>query len=391
MRWPPPEWPVRRLRGDPSHRGPPARGPRHRRSDGSRRIAASTSSTAPACGRASSGARPASAIPLHAPEHFYLVTEPIEGLAPDLPGCALPDEATLRPERGRQAMVGFFEPSAKPGPRTGSPMDAFLLPADWDHLEPGSSAPPAASRLRPVGIQLFFNGPESFTPDDRYLLGEAPGCGTLRRGRLQLGRLRVGWRRGSGRGRAGRRRRAADGSLGRRHPPLHAVPGQPRATCAAGPRRRSACSTRCTGRSASRRPSRGIRDRPARPPGAAGPASAGRGLGARQLVRDPWAWTRATSTRYGAPELVPVRRRRASRRPRRRRPLRPDVVRQDPAPGPRRRGRAQAGSARATSPWSPAVVYTPMLNERGGIESDLTVTRLDEAPVHGRHHRHLDP
>ncbi len=123
------------------------------------------------------GARDDVAIPLHAAEHFYLVTEPIEALAPDLPVLRMPDDGTYARNEAGKLMVGFFEPGAKPWATEGIPADAeFLtLPADWDHLEPYILK--AVNRI-PVfgekGIQLFFNGPEAFTPDGRYILGEAP-------------------------------------------------------------------------------------------------------------------------------------------------------------------------------------------------------------------------
>ncbi|HXI45647.1 MAG TPA: FAD-dependent oxidoreductase, partial [Candidatus Acidoferrales bacterium] len=148
------------------------------------------------------GARSAVAIPLHAAEHFYLVTEPIEGLSPDLPVLRLPDDATYARNEAGKLMVGFFEPGAKPWATDGIPADAeFLaLPADWDHLEPWIER---AARRIPVfgqaGIQLFFNGPESFTPDDRYVLGEAPG---LRGYFVAAGFNSVGFASGGGAGRA---------------------------------------------------------------------------------------------------------------------------------------------------------------------------------------------
>ncbi len=116
-------------------------------------------------------------VPLHAAEHFYLITEPIDALAPDLPVLRVPDEQTYARNEAGKLMVGFFEPGAKPWATEGIPADAeFLtLPEDWDHLEPYIVK--AANRIPvfgKVGIQLFFNGPESFTPDDRYILGEAP-------------------------------------------------------------------------------------------------------------------------------------------------------------------------------------------------------------------------
>ena len=116
-------------------------------------------------------------IPLHACEHFYLVTEPIKGLPASLPVLRDQDRCIyVKTEAGR-LMVGAFEPVAKPYGMGGLPTDQpFLqLDEDWEHLAPIYEA--ACERipiLADVGIRLFFNGPESFTPDDRYLLGETP-------------------------------------------------------------------------------------------------------------------------------------------------------------------------------------------------------------------------
>lgn len=116
-------------------------------------------------------------LPLHAAEHFYIVTEPVEGLPRDLPVLFLGDEWTYYKEDAGKLLVGFFEPNAKPWGQKGIPDDfAFgTLPEDVDHI---ATLLEAATRRVPVlertGIQLFFNGPESFTPDDRYLLGETP-------------------------------------------------------------------------------------------------------------------------------------------------------------------------------------------------------------------------
>ena len=116
-------------------------------------------------------------LPLHAAEHFYIVTEPVEGLPRNLPVLFLGDEWTYYKEDAGKLLVGFFEPNAKPWGQAGIPDDfAFgTLPEDVDHIAPLLEA---ATRRVPVlertGIQLFFNGPESFTPDDRYLLGETP-------------------------------------------------------------------------------------------------------------------------------------------------------------------------------------------------------------------------
>ena len=116
-------------------------------------------------------------IPLHACEHFYLVTEPIPDLPSGLPVLRDTDNCIYVKEEAGRLMVGAFEPVAKPFGMAGIPTDRpfMQLDEDWDHLAPVYEA--ACERL-PVldnmGIRLFFNGPESFTPDDRYLLGETP-------------------------------------------------------------------------------------------------------------------------------------------------------------------------------------------------------------------------
>lgn len=120
-------------------------------------------------------------IPLHACEHFYLVTEPIPGLT-RLPVLRVPDECAYYKEDAGKMMLGAFEPVAKPWPPAGQRIrDDFCfdqLPEDMDHfapiLEMGVNRMPM---LETAGIHTFFNGPESFTPDDRYYLGQAPELG----------------------------------------------------------------------------------------------------------------------------------------------------------------------------------------------------------------------
>ncbi|MDN5928486.1 MAG: FAD-dependent oxidoreductase [Hyphomicrobiales bacterium] len=126
------------------------------------------------------GAQSGVAIPLHACEHFYLVTEPTEGLG-RLPVLRVPDECAYYKEDAGKMMLGAFEPKAKPWPpfgsMTGIPEDFCFdqLPEDFGHFEPilemGVNRMPM---LGTAGIHTFFCGPESFTPDDRYYLGEAP-------------------------------------------------------------------------------------------------------------------------------------------------------------------------------------------------------------------------
>jgi len=142
------------------------------------------------------------AVPLHAAEHYYLSTEPVEGLARDLPVLRCPDDTAYFREDTGKLMVGFFEPGAKPWGMDGIPDDFAFghLPEDWDHLGPFVDL--AARRvplLREIGIKLFFNGPESFTPDDRYILGEAPEVAGYF---VAAGFNSVGFQSGPGAGRA---------------------------------------------------------------------------------------------------------------------------------------------------------------------------------------------
>ena len=115
-------------------------------------------------------------LPLHACEHFYLVTEPVEGLG-HLPVLRVPDECAYYKSDAGKMMLGAFEPKAKPWGMGGIPEDFCFdsLPEDFDHFQPILEA--AMNRMplfQTAGIHTFFNGPESFTPDDRYYLGEAP-------------------------------------------------------------------------------------------------------------------------------------------------------------------------------------------------------------------------
>ena len=115
-------------------------------------------------------------IPLHACEHFYIVTEGIPDL-PRLPSLRVPDECAYYKEDAGKMLLGAFEPVAKPWGMDGIPEDFCFdqLPEDFDHFEPIlEKAVKRLPILESAGIHTFFNGPESFTPDDRYFLGEAP-------------------------------------------------------------------------------------------------------------------------------------------------------------------------------------------------------------------------
>lgn len=115
-------------------------------------------------------------VPLQACEHFYIVTEAIEGLT-QMPVLRVPDECAYYKEDAGKFLLGAFEPVSKPWGMDGIPKDFEFdqLPEDFDHFEPILEA--ACERLpilAEAGIHTFFNGPESFTPDDAYHLGLAP-------------------------------------------------------------------------------------------------------------------------------------------------------------------------------------------------------------------------
>jgi 4-methylaminobutanoate oxidase (formaldehyde-forming) len=122
-------------------------------------------------------------VPLHGAEHYYLITEPMEGMRRDMPIVEDPDLfAYYRDEMGG-LMLGLFEPVAKPwgGPKpgglTGIPESFSFgeIPPDWErmmpHLELAMKRIPASFE---AGVHKFFCGPESFTPDMGPLMGEAP-------------------------------------------------------------------------------------------------------------------------------------------------------------------------------------------------------------------------
>jgi len=121
-------------------------------------------------------------IPLQALAHYYVVTEAIPGLRPGLPTIkTAPDYAYVKNE-GAGLMVGFFEPGSYPWASHGLPADAEFtrLPEDWDHLGPFyENMMKRLPVLADTGIRLHFCGPESFTPDGLYHLGEAPGVRNL--------------------------------------------------------------------------------------------------------------------------------------------------------------------------------------------------------------------
>ncbi len=116
-------------------------------------------------------------VPLQAAEHYYLLTEPIDGVHPDLP--IIEDfgrYAYFREEVGG-LLVGFFEPVAAPWGVNGIPKNFSFgeIKPDWDRMMPYIEiATERVPILKNAGIHKLFCGPESFTPDGGPLLGEAP-------------------------------------------------------------------------------------------------------------------------------------------------------------------------------------------------------------------------
>jgi glycine cleavage system aminomethyltransferase T/glycine/D-amino acid oxidase-like deaminating enzyme len=123
------------------------------------------------------GALAGVSVPLQAAEHYYLLTDTVPGMDPDLPVIEDPDNyGYYRPE-GDGMLVGLFEPVGAPWSLDGVARDfAFgKLPPDWDRLEPFLG--PALARipcLTDIGVRTFFCGPESFTADVKPLIGPAP-------------------------------------------------------------------------------------------------------------------------------------------------------------------------------------------------------------------------
>jgi glycine cleavage system aminomethyltransferase T/glycine/D-amino acid oxidase-like deaminating enzyme len=116
-------------------------------------------------------------VPLHAAEHYYLITEQIEGMHSDLPIVEDPDLFAYYREEMGGLMLGMFEPVGGPWGMDGIPEGFSFgeIPPNWDRLMPYIEA--AMKRIpvaKEAGIHKFFCGPESFTPDMGTLMGEAP-------------------------------------------------------------------------------------------------------------------------------------------------------------------------------------------------------------------------
>ena len=142
------------------------------------------------------------AVPLQSVQHQYLITEPIDGLPRNLPTMRDPDNLIYFKEEVGGLVMGGYEPNPIPWALDGIPVGFHftLLDSDWDHFEqmmaPSIARVPA---LEKAGIKQLVNGPESFTPDGNFVMGEAPG---LRGFYLACGFNAFGIAGGGGAGRA---------------------------------------------------------------------------------------------------------------------------------------------------------------------------------------------
>ena len=116
-------------------------------------------------------------VPLYSAEHFYIVTDVIPGVLPMLPVMRDPDGFIYYKEEVGGLVMGGFEPKAKPWKMDPIPNDFQfqLLDEDWEQFEPlMQNAIHRTPCLETAPIKMLLNGPESFTPDGNFILGEAP-------------------------------------------------------------------------------------------------------------------------------------------------------------------------------------------------------------------------
>ncbi len=127
------------------------------------------------------------AVPVWPCEHFYLLTKPVEGIEGNMPTLSDHDSHLYIRDDSGGLLVGCFEPMGKPiaAESLGEDFAFQLLPEDWDHFEPMMiNALHRLPALETAEVKTLLNGPESFTPDGSFLLGETAetrglflGCG----------------------------------------------------------------------------------------------------------------------------------------------------------------------------------------------------------------------
>jgi 4-methylaminobutanoate oxidase (formaldehyde-forming) len=116
-------------------------------------------------------------VPLVSVQHHYAITEKIDGVTPNLPTLRDPDRLTYYKEEVGGLIMGGYEENPVPWAENGIPngFHFTLLDPDWDHFGPVlEAALPRVPALQNAGIKQLVNGPESFTPDGNFILGEAP-------------------------------------------------------------------------------------------------------------------------------------------------------------------------------------------------------------------------
>lgn len=116
-------------------------------------------------------------VPLISVQHQYMITDQIEGLPRDMPTIRDPDRRIYFKEEVGGLVAGVYEPNPIPWAMDGIPkgFNFSLLDSDWDHFEPAiEQCLERVPALKEVGIKDLVNGPESFTPDGNFILGEAP-------------------------------------------------------------------------------------------------------------------------------------------------------------------------------------------------------------------------
>jgi len=133
------------------------------------------------------GAMAGAQVPLLACEHFYLLTKPVPGITGNLPTLSDHDNYLYIRDDSGGLLVGCFEPMGKPiAPGVIDDTFSFgLLPEDWEHFEPMmTGAMHRLPSLETAEVKMLLNGPESFTPDGSFMLGETAetrglflGCG----------------------------------------------------------------------------------------------------------------------------------------------------------------------------------------------------------------------
>ena len=326
------------------------------------------------------GARSGVTVPVYPVEHFYAVTRPIAGLTPDLAVLRdLDGHVYIREEVGG-ILIGGFEPRAKPWRADPIPEDfAFsLLKEDWDQFEilmtNGAQRVPA---LETAEIQLLLNGPESFTPDGHFILGEAPAL----RGYF----IAAGFNSGGIASAGGAGQALAEWIVGghapmdlwsvdpRRFAPFHGDPSflAERMREVPGLHYRMAWPNR------EHETARGILRSPLHERLAARGACFGAKMGWERAnwFAAPGAEPRARYT-FGRADWL-------ARAAREHRAAREDVALFDQTSfakfvleGPDAETCLQRLAAGDVAVPPGRTVYTPLLNERGGYESDLTISRL---------------